>query len=125
MDRQEKVERYLSTAMWWKGLRETNNEAFLPLFFDQHRYLVLKGGGGSGKSIFVGRKVLGAGHQRAGTPLAGDAEGGADAAGTAALRSCGVRSPSITRTPAPRSTRATCGSGSPTVARFCSRVWTM
>ena len=27
MDRQEKVERYLSTAMWWKGLRETNNEA--------------------------------------------------------------------------------------------------
>ena len=45
MDRQEKVERYLSTAMWWKGLRETNNEAFLPLFFDQHRYLVLKGGG--------------------------------------------------------------------------------
>lgn len=58
MDRQEKVERYLSTAMWWKGLRETNNEAFLPLFFDQHRYLVLKGGGGSGKSIFVGRKVL-------------------------------------------------------------------
>ena len=42
MDRQEKVERYLSTAMWWKGLRETNNEAFLPLFFDQHRYLVLK-----------------------------------------------------------------------------------
>ena len=58
MDRQEKVERYLSTAMWWKGLRETNNEAILPLFFDQHRYLVLKGGGGSGKSIFVGRKVL-------------------------------------------------------------------
>ena len=58
MDRQEKGERYLSTAMWWKGLRETNNEAFLPLFFDQHRYLVLKGGGGSGKSIFVGRKVL-------------------------------------------------------------------
>ena len=44
--------------MWWKGLRETNNEAFLPLFFDQHRYLVLKGGGGSGKSIFAGRKVL-------------------------------------------------------------------
>ena len=40
MDRQEKVERYLSTAMWWKGLRETNNEAFLPLFFDQHRYLL-------------------------------------------------------------------------------------
>ena len=58
MDRREKVERYLDTAMWWKGLRETNNETFLPLFFDQHRYLVLKGGGGSGKSIFAGRKVL-------------------------------------------------------------------
>ena len=48
----------LATAMWWKELRETNNETFLPLFFDQHRFLVLKGGGGSGKSIFAGRKVL-------------------------------------------------------------------
>ena len=54
MDRQEKVERYLSTAMWWKGLRETNNEAFLPLFFDQHRYLVLKGGGGKRKDRSAG-----------------------------------------------------------------------
>ncbi len=32
--------------------RETNNETFLPLFDDTSRYLVLKGGGGSGKSIF-------------------------------------------------------------------------
>ena len=48
----------LATALWWKQLRETNNETFLPLFFDQHRFLVLKGGGGSGKSIFAGRKVL-------------------------------------------------------------------
>lgn len=30
----------------------------MPLYFDKHRYLVLKGGGGSGKSIFAGRKVL-------------------------------------------------------------------
>lgn len=37
---------------------DENNESFLPLFWDAHRYLVLKGGGGSGKSIFAGRKVL-------------------------------------------------------------------
>ncbi len=48
----------LSTALWWRQLKETNNDTFLPLFFDQSRYLVLKGGGGSGKSIFAGRKVL-------------------------------------------------------------------
>lgn len=44
--------------MWFKNLRETNNDTFLPLFWDEHRYLVLKGGGGSGKSIFAGRKIL-------------------------------------------------------------------
>ena len=55
---QGKLDRLLNTALWWKQIRETNNAAFLPLFFDQHRYLVLKGGGGSGKSIFAGRKIL-------------------------------------------------------------------
>lgn len=45
-------------ALWYNQLRETNNETFMPLFSDEHRYLVLKGGGGSGKSIFAGRKVL-------------------------------------------------------------------
>ncbi len=45
-------------ALWFRRLRETSNDAFLPLFWDEHRYLVLKGGGGSGKSIFAGRKVL-------------------------------------------------------------------
>ena len=45
-------------ATWYKNLVNTNNETFLPLFEDKHRYLVLKGGGGSGKSIFVGRKIL-------------------------------------------------------------------
>lgn len=54
----QKLERYLETAKWWKQLRETSNRAFVPLFFDEHRYLVLKGGGGSGKSIFAGRKVI-------------------------------------------------------------------
>lgn len=48
----------LSTALWWWELKQTNNESFLPLFFDEHRFLVLKGGGGSGKSIFAGRKIL-------------------------------------------------------------------
>lgn len=42
----------------YKNLIDTNNKGFFPLFFDKHRYLVLKGGGGSGKSIFAGRKVL-------------------------------------------------------------------
>lgn len=45
-------------AVWYNQLRATNNEIFMPLFADTHRYLVLKGGGGSGKSIFAGRKVL-------------------------------------------------------------------
>lgn len=45
-------------ALWWRDFRATNNAHFLPLLFDRHRYLVLKGGGGSGKSIFAGRKVL-------------------------------------------------------------------
>lgn len=53
-----KLDDAVAAALWWKELQETNNETFLPLFFDQHRYLVLKGGGGSGKSIFAGRKVL-------------------------------------------------------------------
>ena len=43
---------------WYRALAEDSNPAFLPLFFDEHRYLVLCGGGGSGKSIFAGRKVL-------------------------------------------------------------------
>lgn len=55
---EKRLERLLDTALWWRNIRQTNNKAFLPLFFDEHRYLVLKGGGGSGKSIFAGRKVL-------------------------------------------------------------------
>lgn len=52
------MDRQVEAALWFKNLRETNNDAFLPLFWDEHRYLVLKGGGGSGKSIFAGRKIL-------------------------------------------------------------------
>ena len=54
----DRTARTVQTAQWWRSLKETNNQAFLPLFFDRHRYLVLKGGGGSGKSIFAGRLVL-------------------------------------------------------------------
>ena len=39
-------------------IAETSNKTFIPLFDDTSRYLVLKGGGGSGKSIFAGRKIL-------------------------------------------------------------------
>lgn len=53
-----KADARLQVALWWRNLKETNNEKFLPLFFDEHRFLVLKGGGGSGKSIFAGRKIL-------------------------------------------------------------------
>ena len=48
----------LELALWYKNLLETNNKNFIDLFFDESRYLVLKGGGGSGKSIFAGRKIL-------------------------------------------------------------------
>ena len=48
----------LAAALWYKHLQEISNETFLPLFFDKHRFLILKGGGGSGKSIFAGQKLL-------------------------------------------------------------------
>lgn len=48
----------VEAAVWFNTLCETSNKAFVPLFADEHRYLVLKGGGGSGKSIFAGRKVI-------------------------------------------------------------------
>ena len=54
----ELTDKQLAAIAWYQQLKETNNEIFLPLFFDKHRYLVLKGGGGSGKSIFTGRKIL-------------------------------------------------------------------
>ena len=50
--------RKVETALWWDRIRKTSNRTFLPLFFDEHRFLVLKGGGGSGKSVFAARKVI-------------------------------------------------------------------
>ena len=38
----------LALAEWWRDIRRTSNPAFRELFFDEHRYLVLCGGGGSG-----------------------------------------------------------------------------
>lgn len=52
------IDTLAQVAVWYNGLRETSNAAFMPLYADEHRYLVLKGGGGSGKSIFAGRKIL-------------------------------------------------------------------
>lgn len=45
-------------AHWYLTLRAATNDTFFPLYRDTHRYLVLKGGGGSGKSIFAGRKII-------------------------------------------------------------------
>jgi len=52
------TEQEKALVRWAEELAATTNDAFLPLFGDEHRYLILKGGGGSGKSIFAGRKIL-------------------------------------------------------------------
>lgn len=54
----KRVDEAYSVYQWLESLRESNNYTFLPLFFDKHEILVLKGGGGSGKSVFAARKVL-------------------------------------------------------------------
>ena len=36
----------------------SNNEAFYPLFHDTHRYQILKGGAGSGKSHYVAQRLI-------------------------------------------------------------------
>lgn len=41
-----------------RQLYEQSNEKFIPLYDNKSRFLVLVGGGGSGKSIFAGRKIL-------------------------------------------------------------------
>ncbi|MBE6935611.1 MAG: PBSX family phage terminase large subunit [Ruminococcaceae bacterium] len=50
--------REAAARLWSAELAESCNAAFLPLFADEHRYLVLMGGGGSGKSVFAGRKLI-------------------------------------------------------------------
>lgn len=53
-----KNDRAEEALRWYADWKKQNNDTFTPLLWDRHRYLVLKGGGGSGKSIFAGRKVL-------------------------------------------------------------------
>ncbi len=52
------VEKAYTAAKWLSELKNTSNRTFIPLYLDSHRYLVLKGGGGSGKSAFAARKVV-------------------------------------------------------------------
>ena len=52
------VDATLALIAWKKWIEERNNEKFLPLFQDQHKHLIVKGGGGSGKSIWAGNKIL-------------------------------------------------------------------
>ena len=54
----EELRELLETLRWWKNLKRISNEHFRPLFFDAHRYLVLKGGGGSGKSVFAAQNIV-------------------------------------------------------------------
>lgn len=57
-ERAAEVNSMLALLAWKKWLEQTNNDTFLPLFADEHKHLVIKGGGGSGKSIFAGNKLL-------------------------------------------------------------------
>lgn len=52
------LDKDVALAYWYKVLKERTNDAFFPLYTCRSRYLVLKGGGGSGKSIFAGQKIL-------------------------------------------------------------------
>lgn len=40
------------------NLPKITNDSFIPLYKNKHRFLVLKGGAGSGKSVFVGQKIV-------------------------------------------------------------------
>ena len=42
---EEAGERDVRLAEWYRRLRATTNDAFFPLYRDEHRFLVLKGGG--------------------------------------------------------------------------------
>ncbi len=53
----ELLEQY-ELLRWYDRLRQETNRKFFPLYGCEKRYLVLMGGGGSGKSIFAGRKLL-------------------------------------------------------------------
>ena len=52
------VSEYYEVVKWFQELKERTNDGFLPLFFDKHKHLVLKGSAGSGKSVFAADKIL-------------------------------------------------------------------
>ena len=52
------VDAAAEAARWYLELKERVNDTFLPLFFDENRFLVLRGGAGSGKSYAVADKIL-------------------------------------------------------------------
>lgn len=54
----KQIDEAAELAEWYSNLKERNNDTFFPLFWNKSRFLVLKGGGGSGKSIFAGQKIL-------------------------------------------------------------------
>lgn len=60
MTRQNESElaEYYETLCWYDRLMQTTNRKFIPLYTNEKRYLVLMGGGGSGKSMFAGQKLL-------------------------------------------------------------------
>lgn len=43
---------------WYANVLATCNRCYYDLFFDESRFLILWGGGSSGKSIFAGRKII-------------------------------------------------------------------
>ncbi len=52
------IDEALCVLEWHEALKKSTLPVFFELYADTHRYLVMKGGGGSGKSIFAGRKIL-------------------------------------------------------------------
>ena len=52
------IDKAYTSCLWYDNISKSTNDKFMDLYADKHRYLVLMGGGGSGKSIFAGRKVL-------------------------------------------------------------------
>ncbi|MDR0905296.1 MAG: PBSX family phage terminase large subunit [Oscillospiraceae bacterium] len=53
-----RTDEQLAALTWLRDWRESNNDWTVGLLADTHRFLVMKGGAGSGKSIFAGRKLL-------------------------------------------------------------------
>lgn len=55
---EKRLKEAYEAAEYLKRLKDRTNDCFWPLLFDEHKIMVLKGGGGSGKSILAGSKIL-------------------------------------------------------------------